>query len=120
VKYGDNTFVAFAPFYAHTIARNAVTCWSCHGSTGNQNLQDYFANGSIDVVTWDPVSETLSHATDRVPVPPDFLTTMNCDFVTLDSVVNGTKHLSFLKADADTIQIVYGSALTADQMNKLQ
>jgi predicted CXXCH cytochrome family protein len=120
VKYGDNTLVAFAPFYAHTIARNAVTCGSCHGNMGNQNVQDYFANGSIDVVTWDPVSETLSHATDRVPVPPDFLTTMDFDFVTLDSVVNDTKYWSFLKAGADTIQIVYGSALTADQMNKLQ
>jgi hypothetical protein len=97
-----------------------VTCGSCHGSFGNQNVQDYFANGSIDVVTWDPVSETLSHATDRVPVPPDFLTSMNFDFVTLDSVVGTTKYWSFLKSGADTIQIVYGSALTADQMAKLQ
>ena len=87
---------------------------------GNQNVQDYFANGAIDVVTWDAGTETLSHATDRVPVPPDYLTAMKFDFVTLDSVVNGTKYWSFLKSGADTIQIVYGSALTADQMAKLQ
>jgi hypothetical protein len=115
VKYGSNTFVAMAPFYAHTIARNARVCSDCHN---NAAVQDYVADGVIDVVTWDANTSSLSHIQGVVPVPPDYLTALRFDFVDLDQP--GGSVWSFLKTGADTIQMLYGTPLTAEQMQKLQ
>jgi predicted CXXCH cytochrome family protein len=115
VKYGTSTFIGMAPFYAHTIARNAVTgCDDCHG---NAAVTDWFADSVMDVVTWNGTA--LTHQTGVIPVPPNFnLGGMRFDFVDLDSA--GGSVWSFLKSGADSIQLLYGTPLTLEQMNKIK
>jgi hypothetical protein len=115
VTYGGNTFIAMAPFYAHTIARNARTCDQCHN---NAAVQDYVDDGVIDVVTWNAGESKLDYLQGVIPVPPDYLTSLRFDFVDLDQP--GGTVWSFLKTGADTIQMVYGEPLTQAQMDKLK
>jgi predicted CXXCH cytochrome family protein len=115
VKYGDNTLVAMAPFYSHTIARNARACDDCHG---NAAMTDWEADGVIDVVVWDSADSKLNYMNGVIPVPPNYLTGLRFDFVDLDEP--GGTVWSFLKTGADTIQMVYGEPLTEAQMEKLK
>ncbi len=115
VKHGEDTFVAIAPFYAHTIARNARECLDCHGSAA---VRDYVDDGVIDVATWDEATGTLRHVEGVVPVPPDYQTALRFDFVDLDRP--GGSVWSFLKSGADRAQILFGEPLTASQMDDLK
>jgi len=119
---GRYTWATFAPFYAHTIARNAVTgCSDCHDSDA---IADYNADGALDIVRWNPGTALLEQTLQgRIPVPPDFLTSMRMDFVDQPTLnpVGGDPSLWDLYEELgpDSIQIVYGSPLTSDQMVKL-
>jgi hypothetical protein len=115
------TFAAIAPFYSHTIARNAVTgCEDCHD---NDAIADYNDDGLMSIVTWNEATEVLDQSlTGRIPVPPDFLTSWRMDFVdqpTLDPVPGDPTLWEFYEAGPDSLQIVYGTPLTAEQMGKL-
>lgn len=114
VKHGTHTFVALAPFYAHTISRSARECLDCHGSPA---VRDYLDDGVIDVVRWDKDSGSLKHMEGVVPVPSDFRTALRFDFVDLDRP--GGTDWSFLEAGPDRIQILFGEPLTRSQMKKL-
>jgi hypothetical protein len=115
LNYGSQTFVAFAPYYSHTIARNARVCGDCHMSAA---VQDWEADGVIDVVTWDAAQSKLVHRTGVIPVPPDYPNALRFDFVNLDAP--GGAVWSFLKTGADGVHMVYGTPLTAEQMEKLR
>lgn len=117
VNNGDDTMVGMAPFYAHTIARNAVTsCSDCHG---NASVADWFADGVIDVVTWNPGQNKLEHRNGIIPVPPNYANGgLRFDFVDLDKP-GGTKW-SFLKSGADRIQLLYATPLSQAQMDKIR
>jgi hypothetical protein len=111
VKYGGHTFVAIAPYYAHSIARNAVTCASCHAAAA---VQEYAASGAIQVVGWDANTASFTRPTGIVPVPPDYETALRFDFVTW----NGTAW-EFLEEGPDAFQMLFGTPLTAEQMDAL-
>jgi hypothetical protein len=114
VKYGEHTFVALAPFYAHTITRKARECMDCHG---NAAVRDYLEDGVIDVAWWNEAAGTLEHVKGVVPVPPDYQTALRFDFVDLDRP--GGTSWSFLEWGPDTIQILFGEPLTDSQMASL-
>jgi hypothetical protein len=114
VKHGDRTFVAMAPFYAHTIAKNARQCIDCHGNTA---VRDYLDDGVIDVAWWDPTTETLDYLRGVLPVPPDFRTALRFDFVDLDRP--GGTVWSLLGSGPERMQILFGQPLSEAQMEKL-
>jgi hypothetical protein len=114
VKHGDHTFVALAPFYAHTVSRKARGCLDCHGSAA---VGDYLEDGVIDVVWWDEATGTLDHVEGVVPVPPDYGTALRFDFVDLDRP--GGTIWSFLESGPDNIQILFGEPLSDAQMERL-
>lgn len=117
VKHGDATVIGMAPFYAHTISRNAVTaCGDCHS---NSAVDKWFRDGAIDVVTWDAAKNKLNHRTGFIPVPPNFdQGGMLFDFVDLDQV--GGSVWSFLETGPDRMHMPYGSPLTQEQMEKIR
>jgi hypothetical protein len=121
VVFEDKTVVAFGPFYAHTIARKAVSCSDCHG---NESVEDWFDDGVIDVVTYDasigdPNGKNLTWRRGIIPIPPNYFEGgMRFDFVTLTAV--GSGQWEFVKTGADIFQLLYGSPLTQEQMEKLQ
>jgi hypothetical protein len=114
VKYGDHTFVALAPFFAHTIARNARDCLDCHG---NAAVRDYLEDGVIDVAWWNERTGTLGHVEGVVPVPPDYRSALRFDFLDLDRP--GGTVWSFLESGPDSMQILFGEPLTDSQMASL-
>ena len=122
VVYEDKSIVAFAPFYAHTIVRNAVDgCGDCHGSPA---VEDWFDDGVIDLVTYDetkgdPNGKNLVYQQGIIPIPPNFFEGgLRYDFVTLTEV--GSGQWEFLKTGADIYQMLYATPLTQEQMDKLQ
>jgi len=122
VTHQGNAVVAFGPYYAHTIDKNAVTgCDDCHG---NAAVTDWFEDDVIDVVVWDPTKndpngKNLVQKTGIIPVPPNYFDGgLRFDFVTLD--VPGGTQWSFVKTGADIYQILYGTPLTQAQMDKLR
>ena len=114
VKHGNHTFVALAPFFAHTVSREARGCLDCHGTVA---VRDYLEDGVIDVAWWDDATGTLEHAKGMVPVPPDFRTALRFDFVDLDRP--GGTVWSFLESGPDSVQILFGEPLTEAQMESL-
>ncbi len=112
VMYEDASFLAFAPFYAHSVSKNAVTCSSCHNS---QAVQAYDADGEIQVVEWNAGTSALEYMTGIIPIPPDYETSMLFDFVDL----NGAGDWIFMEAGPDDWQMPFGTPLTTAQMNDL-
>jgi len=111
VKYQDASFLVFAPFYAHSVSRNAVTCASCHSAAA---VGEYDTTGEIQVVEWNAGTSELEYITGVIPIPPDYQTSMLFDFVDW----NGTAW-EFMEAGPDTWQMPFGTPLTAAQMNDL-
>jgi hypothetical protein len=124
VAYLDTTFVAFGFYTPHTIgpAATARGCSDCHFNMGGAGsipaIDQYNAEGIIDVATWDPGIDNMVYPTGVVPLPEDFLESLKFDFAT--SADNGATW-TFLKTGADTIQILpqYVTPLSVDQMGKL-
>jgi len=104
-------FVAFGPMVGHTIMSPGRSCPDCHN---NANMQQYWADGAINVATWNDATGRIDHATGVIAVPPDFQDTMRFDFANLQD--DGT----WTKADVrSTTMQVYeeaGSPLTQTQM----
>ncbi|MFQ5537398.1 MAG: hypothetical protein ACE5GJ_08090 [Gemmatimonadota bacterium] len=117
VKHDTATMVGMAPFYAHTIARDArSSCSDCHG---NAAVTDWFDDNVMDVVVWDSAQSKLTHLEGVIPVPPNFASGgMRLDFVDLDQP--GGSVWSFLKSGADRIQLLFGEPLTQAQMDKIK
>jgi len=123
VTHEGKAVVAFGPYYAHTIDRNAVTCSDCHG---NAAVTDWFENDDhvIDLVVWDetindPNGKNLTYQTGVIPVPPNYFEGgLRFDFVTLDQP--GGTQWSFVKTGPDIFQMLYATPLTQEQMDKLK
>ena len=122
VTYQGKAVVAFGPYYAHTITRNATKgCDDCHG---NAAVDDWFDDGVIDLVVWDPTKndpngKNLTYQKGVIPVPPNFFEGgLRFDFVTLDKPA-GTQW-SFVKTGADLYQMLYATPLTEAQMEALR
>ena len=128
LKYGrvdqgtDGTFTAIAPYYSHSVARNAVVCEDCHESAA---MEEYLSTGRIRAVQWNPETEKLEQATGVIPVPPDYETALKFHSVDWDGVTrdgNGKPVWTFFKAETDAFQMIekYGAPLTGEQMEKLE
>ena len=125
VEYEDATFVAFGFYTPHTIGTGRG-CDDCHSDTDNPAIQQYNSEGIIDVAKWDAVTpgsadSTLFYPTGIVPMPADYLTSLKFDFVTTDSPDGVGAVWTFLKAGADTIQVLdfWMTPLSVEQMGKI-
>ncbi len=116
----DSTFAVIAPYTAHNIAPKARACGDCHMSNA---LFQYNSKGSIDVLTDKDEDGTLEHTSGVIPVPADYQTTFNVDFVSYDGVGDpaNPNSWSFYRSGVDRWQMIleYASPLTADQMRGL-
>ncbi len=120
--YGDTTFYAIGPFNSHSITRQARACEECHNS---QIVQSYRQNGKIEVIKWDETNKKLVINKGVIPVPPDWQTALDFDFITYTGDVHDpAKPLdpnkwTFLKTGADKSQMLYAEPLTSEQLDKL-
>lgn len=118
--YGGKTFVAIAPFTAHTITKKARGCSDCHD---NAALKEYKETGKITVARWDADQGKLIGPQGVIPVPPDWQEALQFDFLdyTGDPTAAETDPEAwvFLKHGADLMQMLYGEPLTEEQMQKL-
>ncbi len=79
LTYEGKAQLVFAPFYAHTVSSNAISsCGDCHN---NAFVQEYTNTGEIQVVTWNGTA--LEHPEGIIPVPPDWETALQFDYVTI-------------------------------------
>ena len=127
--YDGRAVVAFGPYYAHTIAKNAITsCGNCHG---NPAVEDWFDDGVIDVVVWDPDKndpngKNLVNQTGIIPIPPNYFEGgLRFDMVTLNEP--GGTIWSFIGSSTDMLpagdfifQMLYATPLTEAQMDRLR
>jgi hypothetical protein len=128
VTHNGKAVVAFGPYYAHTIAKDAVSCGDCHGNAATTQWHD---EGVIDVVVWDetkgdPNGKNLVQTQGIIPIPPNYFEGgLRFDMVTLNEpggtiwsyIGNSTEMLA---NDEFIFQILYGTPLTQDQMDKLK
>ena len=119
VEYIDDTFVAFGFYTPHTIGTGR-DCSSCHNNFGGTNpaIIQYNAEGIIDVASWDAGASNMVYPTGVIPMPEDYLTSLKFDFAT---TADGGTTWTFLKAGADTIQVLdfWMTPLDTDQMSAL-
>ena len=122
VEYDSSTYVAFGFYTPHTIGTGRA-CSSCHNNQGgtNEAIIQYNAEGIIDVASWDAGTSTMTYPTGIVPMPEDYLTALQFDFVTTDSEDGAGAVWTFLKAGADTIRVIdeLMTPLTFEQMADL-
>ena len=75
--FEQNTFVAFAPYYAHTITDAGRNCTDCHANLGGDvpAIAEYNDTGMMTLTTWDDTAEGAARLTGPsgvIPVPPDW------------------------------------------------
>lgn len=93
-----------------------TSCGDCHN---NAAVQDWMADGRMDVVTWDDAQKKLTYRTGVIPIPPNYASGgMSFDFVDLNAP--GGSIWSFLEKGPDMFQMVYGTPLTQAQMDKMR
>jgi hypothetical protein len=112
VEYQNSTFVAYGPFYGHTITRQGRACAACHD---NAAIREYEQTGQIDVVSWDAGTQRLVPRTGVIPVPPNYQAAFQFDFATTQD----GRLWTFLKSGVDASHMLRGSPLTAQQMQRL-
>ncbi|GAB4256323.1 MAG: hypothetical protein Kow0092_02310 [Deferrisomatales bacterium] len=126
LKYGSGgeakTFVVLAPYYGHTVQRDAVT--SCNGCHDNEAVRSYEENGEVQVVGWDDAQGKLLPPQGVIPVPPDYESALKFSFVDWDgsTMVDGKPAWFHLKDEVDRFQVreEYGTPLTDRQMAWLE
>ncbi|RME90736.1 MAG: hypothetical protein D6770_01825 [Anaerolineae bacterium] len=110
--YGDQSFVAVAPFYGHTIGKPdpATICDECHQ---NPNVAAYEETGQIVVQQWNPDEGKFTFASGVIPFPPDYQDAFVMDFVTRDGDTwNADKtNWTFLKTGVDVWQMLFAEPL---------
>ncbi len=124
LTYQGKSFVTIAPYRAHIIMPKDSTrqCSECHN---NQNVQTYNQTGKIYVVKWDTAQKKLINTKGVIPVPPDWMTSLEFDFVDytgrLDTTATDPTKWVFLKSGTDLRQELstYVAPLTTEQMAKL-
>jgi hypothetical protein len=118
LSYQGKSFVALAPYRAHTITKQGRACTECHAS---EALKEYKNTGKITLSKWD--GQKLVFTKGVIPVPPDWQKALQLDFVDYkgdpkDPQTDPTKWV-FLKSGADLMQMLYAEPLTEEQLKKL-
>lgn len=126
LSYQGNTWVAFAPYSAHTITKNnARVCTDCHVNYGGSvaAIQQYNSTGHIQFATWNSNDSTLSWLHGVVPLPADYQRSFKMDFITFNgdpsSPPTASKNWSFVEGDWDGHQLFFATPLTKVQMAKI-
>ncbi len=85
VTYEGKGFVAVAPYYAHSIDRNAIgACEDCHD---NDYVREYNQTGKIVIASWDEEAGGLvpnTKGSGIIPIPPDWQSSLDFGFATFD------------------------------------
>jgi predicted CXXCH cytochrome family protein len=83
--YQGKAFVAVAPYFAHSISKNAIgSCEDCHD---NEYVREYNQTGKIVVASWDEGAGGLVpniKGSGVIPIPPDWRTSLEFGFATFD------------------------------------
>jgi hypothetical protein len=123
LTYQDSTFYAVAPYLSHTIQRTGRDCIDCHQ---NEHVKSYFNDNQITVTKWDAATGRLNSSTGVIPVPPDWSTALQMDFVTYSGMPEDPVDQPFdpdkwtyLKTGANRTQMLFASPLSTTQMNLL-
>ncbi|MGD2108402.1 MAG: multiheme c-type cytochrome, partial [Phycisphaerae bacterium] len=110
--FDGQSFYVIAPYTSHSVVRD-VDCDSCHG---NAAITEFNDTGAITVATWDDVAKTLDGPTGVIPVPENFWTALQLDFVDYDPIGDVW---NYLKTGPDLAQMMYATPLTVEQMGAL-
>ncbi len=118
LTHAGKSFVALAPYRAHTITKQGRACTDCHAS---EALKEYKNTGKVTISKWD--GSKLVFTKGVIPIPPDWKTALQLDFVNYTGdptkpETDPTKWV-FLKSGADLMQILYAEPLTEEQLKKL-
>ncbi|MDR5695861.1 MAG: hypothetical protein QN198_09615 [Armatimonadota bacterium] len=121
LTYQGKSFLAIAPYRAHTITRTGRACTDCHQ---NATIMEYAKTGKIRLTSWDASKRTIVITKGVIPVPPDWQKAFQLDFpnYTGDPKVAQTDPTKwvFLKSGADATQMLYADPLTKEQIEKLK
>lgn len=63
-----NSFIAFAPYEAHTIMPVGRPCTACHGTTMNQAVAELVASDKITATWWDAATHSIKHREGVIPI----------------------------------------------------
>lgn len=120
LTYGGESFMVIAPFYSHTVGPTARTCGECHESAA---LQQLTTTGSIDFVTWDEDTETLTGPSGVIPVPANWYDAMIVDFLDYTAPDLGAPTdpaaWEYQQTGIDLDQMLFSSPLTQSQIDAL-
>jgi hypothetical protein len=127
ISYQGNTFLALAPYRAHTDVADAYTCPDCHVNLAgnNESIEEYNATGILKFAEWDDTNKVLSWNQGIVPIPVDYKKRLKFDFITYDGDVTdpaddtSTNWSSLGKDTPDGWMMEYGTPLTSDQMRSM-
>jgi hypothetical protein len=116
------TFYVLAPYYAHSVTKEGITCGTCHS---NAAVNEYNDTGEITVALWDEDTRSLMGPTGVIPIPPDWQEALQFDF--LDYTGDPTTPIpdtdptlwQFTQTGADLTQMLFAEPLTASQMTDL-
>jgi hypothetical protein len=116
------TFYVLAPYYAHSVTKEGITCGTCHS---NAAVNEYNDTGEITVALWDEDTRTLMGPTGVIPIPPDWEQALLFDF--LDYTGDATTPIpdtdptlwQYTQTGADLTQMLFAEPLTASQMTDL-
>lgn len=121
LTYDGKAFITIAPFYAHTIAREGRHCDDCHGS---EKVAEYFDNGTIRATEF--VNGEMVGPTGVIPITEDWKTTLLYDYaeylpedLTLTDPPFIAENWQKLEPTEELRQMLFGSPLTAEQMNNM-
>ncbi len=107
--YQDKPFIAYVPYYTHSIMSPGRACQDCHG---NEAVKLIKAGKKVPVVAWKDGKAAPWEGV--VPVAPDSL-----DWTFLDKVADG-QWVPIEDCEAPKTQFAgYGSPLTEKQLKKL-
>jgi hypothetical protein len=126
LSYEGNTWVALAPYHAHTTTAEGRNCADCHANIGGdiQAINEYNENGEIKFATWNSTDSTLEWVKGVVPLPEDYQTSFKMDFITYNGDPSDppgpSKNWSTIGEDTwDGHQMFFATPLTKVQMSKL-
>lgn len=129
--YEQNTFVAIAPYYAHTITADGRNCVDCHSNFGGDIpvITEYNDTGMMTLTTWDDEAEggaRIVGPTGVIPVPENWDEVFNFawldytgDATTPVAETDPTLWMNIENGPAETTQMLYATGLTEAQMAAL-
>ena len=122
LSYQDKTWMAMAPFNAHTTVKEGRRCYHCHNNFGGEieAINQYNSTGRIQFTTWNEADSTLGWMHGVIPLPADYEKSFKMDFLTYngntDDAVAPSKNWSKIKDNWDGHQLFFASPLTFKQM----